>query len=105
MLSFRLKSERGSDVRLQAAAEPRAEGYVNGELQARNQRPGRMRSGSPRPKVVLLALLLTACCLSFTVACRRDMQDQPKAIAYRGNSFYKDGAGSRPLVEGTVPRG
>jgi mono/diheme cytochrome c family protein len=33
------------------------------------------------------------------------MQDQPKAIAYRGNSFYKDGAGSRPLVEGTVPRG
>lgn len=33
------------------------------------------------------------------------MQDQPKAIAYRGNAFYKDGAGSRPLVEGTVPRG
>ena len=33
------------------------------------------------------------------------MQDQPKAIAYRGSSFYKDGAGSRPLVEGTVPRG
>ncbi|HEV8589056.1 MAG TPA: cytochrome c [Pyrinomonadaceae bacterium] len=33
------------------------------------------------------------------------MQDQPKAIAYRENSFYKDGSGSRPLVEGTVPRG
>jgi mono/diheme cytochrome c family protein len=33
------------------------------------------------------------------------MQDQPKAIAYRENSFYKDGAGSRPLLEGTVPRG
>jgi len=33
------------------------------------------------------------------------MQDQPKAIAYRANSFYKDGTGSRPLVEGTVPRG
>jgi mono/diheme cytochrome c family protein len=33
------------------------------------------------------------------------MQDQPKAIAYRENSFYKDGTGSRPLVEGTVPRG
>ena len=28
-----------------------------------------------------------------------------KAIAYRPNSFYKDGTGSRPLVEGTVPRG
>jgi mono/diheme cytochrome c family protein len=37
--------------------------------------------------------------------CRRDMQDQPKAIAYRENSFYKDGTGSRPLVDGTVPRG
>ena len=33
------------------------------------------------------------------------MQDQPKAIAYRENSFFKDGTGSRPLVEGTVPRG
>jgi mono/diheme cytochrome c family protein len=33
------------------------------------------------------------------------MQDQPKSIAYRENSFYKDGSGSRPLVEGTVPRG
>jgi len=33
------------------------------------------------------------------------MQDQPKAIAYRENSFYKDGTGSRPLVEGTVARG
>lgn len=33
------------------------------------------------------------------------MQDQPKAIAYRESSFYKDGTGSRPLVEGTVPRG
>ena len=33
------------------------------------------------------------------------MQDQPKALAYRSNSFYRDGTGSRPLVEGTVPRG
>lgn len=33
------------------------------------------------------------------------MQDQPKAIAYRENSFFKDGTASRPLVEGTVPRG
>jgi len=49
--------------------------------------------------------LLTANCLLLTAACRRDMQDQPKAIAYRESSFYKDGTGSRPLVEGTVPRG
>ncbi|HBB94012.1 MAG TPA: hypothetical protein DC054_01360 [Blastocatellia bacterium] len=55
-------------------------------------------------KLVLVLLLLTAHC-SLLTGCRRDMQDQPKAIAYRENSFYKDGTGSRPLVEGTVPRG
>jgi len=33
------------------------------------------------------------------------MQDQPKTIAYRQSSFYKDGTGSRTLVDGTVPRG
>src|SRR5438105_2522693 len=55
-------------------------------------------------RVLVFCLLPTAYCLLFA-ACRRDMQDQPKAIAYRENSFYKDGTGSRPLVEGTVPRG
>ena len=59
---------------------------------------------SVSPRLLLLILLLTAYCLLFT-GCRRDMQDQPKAIAYRANSFYKDGTGSRPLVEGSVPRG
>jgi mono/diheme cytochrome c family protein len=63
--------------------------------------PCRRVSLSPR----LLLLLLTAFCLLLTTACRRDMQDQPKALAYRENSFYKDGTGSRPLVEGTVARG
>jgi mono/diheme cytochrome c family protein len=56
-------------------------------------------------KLVLIVLLLTAHCLLLTSACRRDMQDQPKAIAYRESKFYKDGTASRPLVEGTVPRG
>jgi mono/diheme cytochrome c family protein len=64
---------------------------------------------SPRPRFPvsprLLILLLTAHCSLLTVACRRDMQDQPKAIAYRESTFYKDGISSRPLVEGTVPRG
>ena len=55
-------------------------------------------------RIVVFCLLPTAHCLLFS-GCRRDMQDQPKAIAYRENSFYKDGSGSRPLVEGTVPRG
>ena len=51
-----------------------------------------------------LCLLLSAFCL-LAVGCRRDMQDQPKAIAYRENSFFKDRTASRPLIEGTVPRG
>ena len=55
-------------------------------------------------RTFFIALLLTAHG-SLLTGCRRDMQDQPKAIAYRENSFYKDGTGSRPLVEGTVPRG
>ena len=41
----------------------------------------------------------------FLSACRRDMQDQPKAIAYRESSFFRDGLSSRPLVPGTVARG
>jgi hypothetical protein len=52
----------------------------------------------------VFCLLPFAFCLLFS-ACRRDMQDQPKVIAYRENRFFKDGTGSRPLVEGTVPRG
>jgi mono/diheme cytochrome c family protein len=59
---------------------------------------------STSPRLLVIVLLLTAHC-SLLTGCRRDMQDQPKAIAYRENSFFKDGTGSRPLVEGTVPRG
>ena len=55
-------------------------------------------------RVIIFCLLPFAFCFLFA-GCRRDMQDQPKAIAYRPNTFYKDGTGSRPLVEGTVPRG
>jgi len=55
-------------------------------------------------RVLVFCLVPAAYCLLFS-GCRRDMQDQPKAIAYRENSFFKDGTGSRPLVEGTVPRG
>jgi mono/diheme cytochrome c family protein len=51
---------------------------------------------------------LTFCLLTFAFllgACRRDMQDQPKSIAYRESKFFKDGSASRPLVAGTVARG
>ncbi|HEY0385067.1 MAG TPA: hypothetical protein VGC64_03615, partial [Pyrinomonadaceae bacterium] len=33
------------------------------------------------------------------------MQDQPRSKVYRASNFFKDGLSSRPLVEGTVPRG
>ena len=64
----------------------------------------RQKAASSARRLIVFCLLLSAFCLLST-ACRRDMQDQPKAIAYRENSFYKDGSGSRPLTEGTVPRG
>ncbi len=52
-----------------------------------------------------LVVVLCTSLLALLTGCRRDMQDQPKVIAYRESSFFKDGSGSRPLVEGTVPRG
>src|SRR5256885_10496599 len=70
------------------------------KAESRRQKAARGRSS----RVFVFCLLLTAFCL-LSAGCRRDMQDQPKAIAYRENSFYKDGTGSRPLVEGTVARG
>lgn len=57
-------------------------------------------SASPCLRVLLLAF-----CLLGLSACRRDMQDQPKAKPYRSSSFFKDGLSSRPPVEGTVARG
>ena len=50
-------------------------------------------------------MLLSVYCLLLTAACRRDMQDQPKAIPYRESNFFRDGNASRQLVPGTVPRG
>jgi mono/diheme cytochrome c family protein len=70
------------------------------ESGVRSQEPGRSRV----LRLVCYCLLTPVSCLLLS-GCRRDMQDQPKAIAYRENSFYKDGTGSRPLVEGTVARG
>lgn len=73
------------------------------------KRRGDTASGvSPRPRVSLSPRLLLVLLLALAAllgGCRRDMQNQPKSIAYRENTFYKDGTGSRPLIEGTVPRG
>jgi mono/diheme cytochrome c family protein len=53
---------------------------------------------------VFYCLLLTAYCL-LILGCRSDMQDQPRYEVYESSGFFKDGLSSRPLVEGTVPRG
>jgi len=58
-----------------------------------------------RPLRTFFCLLLCAYCLLAAAACRRDMQDQPKMKPYRASVFFKDGLSSRPLVEGTIPRG
>jgi mono/diheme cytochrome c family protein len=72
-----------------------------GRRQKTASAPWRPQSGF---RASVFSVLLSAFCL-LAAGCRRDMQDQPKAIAYRANSFFKDGTGSRPLVQGTVPRG
>lgn len=61
-------------------------------------------SSAARYRKAFFCLLLTASCL-LSLGCRRDMQDQPKAIAYRESTFFRDGLSSRNLVPGTVPRG
>ncbi|MDT4895045.1 MAG: hypothetical protein QOH25_122 [Acidobacteriota bacterium] len=55
-------------------------------------------------RCVLHCLLLFAFCLLLS-GCRQDMQDQPRYEVYESSGFFKDGLSSRPLVEGTVPRG
>ena len=60
---------------------------------------------SARVRRTVAVALLSTNCLLLTSACRRDMQDQPKAIPYRENTFFRDGQSSRNLVPGTVPRG
>ena len=47
------------------------------------------------------------CLLPFaflSVACRQDMQDQPKYTPLRPSRLFADGRSARPLVEGTVAR-
>src|SRR6266853_6507919 len=61
-----------------------------------------LRRLSHRRALLLFCLFTFAFFLS---SCRRDMQDQPKSIAYRESALFKDGVSSRPPVAGTVPRG
>src|ERR671926_907666 len=67
----------------------------------------RSRKGGARLRV-FFCLLTPVLCLLFA-GCRMDMQDQPRYEYYepgdKGNQqLFPDGASSRQLVEGTVPR-
>ena len=53
----------------------------------------------------LLSLMLLVSVAGLLNACRQDMHDQPKYLAYRGSESFPDSLSSRSLVEGTVPRG
>lgn len=52
----------------------------------------------------LLWLILAGVVLA-GAGCRYDMQDQPRYKSYKSSTFFKNGMGSRPPVEGTVARG
>src|SRR5262245_11743616 len=60
--------------------------------------PSRPVAQSPsRLVAVAISLIL------FAVACRQDMQDQPKYKPLAPSSFFSDGKSARQLVEGTAP--
>ncbi|HTR81735.1 MAG TPA: cytochrome c [Bacteroidota bacterium] len=51
-----------------------------------------------------LFVVMSAICL-ISSGCHLDMDDQPKYKPLSSSSFYHNGQSSRPLIEGTVPRG
>src|SRR5262245_10276242 len=61
---------------------------------------------SPCPLVPLSLCLRVSVAITlilFAVACRRDMQDQPKYKPLAPSHFFSDGKSARQLVEGTAP--
>jgi cytochrome c553 len=50
------------------------------------------------------ALAVAALGAVVCAGCRQDMHDQPKVKPQSASSFYPDGRGARPLIEGTVMR-
>jgi mono/diheme cytochrome c family protein len=68
--------------------------------------PRRPVAQSPRRLVALslcLRLSVAITLVFFAVACRQDMQDQPKYKPLAASRFFSDGKSARQLVDGTVP--
>lgn len=64
-----------------------------------------MRPGLQKTSRCLVMTLLGVLLVAGGAGCRQDMHDQPRFEPLEGNAFFADGRSSRPLVEGTVPRG
>ncbi|HEX8921503.1 MAG TPA: hypothetical protein VF766_08485, partial [Pyrinomonadaceae bacterium] len=81
----------------------------NVETRRRGDAATRRRKGKGLSRRVFVSARLRVILLTFglllAVGCRQDMQDQPRYEVYEPSGFFKDGLSSRPLVEGTVPRG
>lgn len=73
------------------------------KLKSKNGRAGTDRARALVSRGLLTLLIFT--CSWLISACRQDMQDQPRYEVYEPSTFFTDGQASRPLVEGTVPRG
>src|SRR6185369_583950 len=76
---------------------------ANSKQQTAGRRRLRVHSG--RDRASFRFLLFAVCCLLFTAACRRDMQDQPKMKPFRSSTFFRVGLSTRQPIEGTVARG
>ncbi len=59
--------------------------------------------GSARYHPLRRAVLVLGLCL--LGACRQEMAEQPKYVAFAPSTLWPDGASARPLVPGTVARG
>jgi mono/diheme cytochrome c family protein len=76
-------------------------------MQGRILKPAEKARQLSRINFSTLRLLSVALVLVFAAACRQDMQDQPKYLAYRESTFpgFSNALSMRPPPEGTVARG
>ena len=76
-----------------------------GQSGARNERSAAPDSDMRRVTRTLASLLLVAW-VGMSAGCdRNDMHDGARVEAYEPSQFFADGRSSRPIVDGTVPRG
>jgi mono/diheme cytochrome c family protein len=85
-----------------------ATGRLGERLGHREIMPSLRRPVAPSPCRLVsvppsLCLSVAITLILFAVACRQDMQDQPKYKPLAPSRFFSDGKSARQLVEGTAP--